>query len=286
MKTCNSIAECQEEKNKIFIVNGHKILECIKCEHRFTCTQNIEAHLKNVYSDKYFFGGKDGYTNYLEREKILVRQGIRYANIISKYVDVPGTVLVVGCASGFVLKGFNESGWSCNGIDPNLTMVNYGVKELGLNLEIGNLESFKSNKKYDLITLIQVVGHFHDIDKAIKNAYKLLNPNGLILVESWNYNSIFTKVLGKYWHEYNPPSVIHWFSHKTLINFFNFYNFKLVKAGLPLKQIKLNHAVSLIGTKVPKSRFMKKLSRVVDKALGKLTIIYPPIDIKWYLFQK
>jgi len=32
-------------------------------------------------------------------------------------------VLDIGCAAGFILKGFEDSGWICRGIEPNETMA-------------------------------------------------------------------------------------------------------------------------------------------------------------------
>jgi 2-polyprenyl-3-methyl-5-hydroxy-6-metoxy-1,4-benzoquinol methylase len=285
-KQCETIIDCPQKKEVVFTKNGFEILECNVCHHRFTIIKNHESHLSNIYSDSYFFDGKDGYPDYLEEKEILVQHGTRYAKIISKYIDNPGRILDVGCAAGFILKGFEQQGWSCYGIEPNKTMVEYGIKEFGFNLQIGSLESFESDQKYDLITLIQVIGHFHDLDKALKNARNFLNPGGLVLVESWNRNSILAKLLGKHWHEYSPASVIHWFTDKTLIDLFEFHGFKLVKKGLPLKQINLKHAISALGNMIPNFALKHKLIHMLGNSFGKLKLIYPPVDIKWYIYQK
>jgi len=285
-KTCNSITDCPEEKEIVIKKNGHEILECKACGHRFCRIENNETHLKNVYSDSYFFEGKDGYPNYLEEKKILIKHGTRYANVMSKHIDKPGIILDVGCAAGFILKGFEQQGWTCYGIEPNKTMAEYGNKEFGFDIQIGSLESFETDKKFDLITLIQVIGHFQDIDKAIKNTHNLLAPGGFVLVESWNRNSMIAKLIGKHWHEYSPPSVIHWFSDKTITELFEFYGFKLVNKGLPIKQIALKHAISLINNITPNFVLKQKFINFISKSLGKLKLIYPPVDIKWYVFQK
>jgi SAM-dependent methyltransferase len=282
-KTCKSVNDCIEEKIPLIKKNGYEILECKVCHHRFTrLDDNYEDHLKNVYSDSYFFEGGDGYPNYIENKGILINHGARYAKIISKYIHNPGSILDVGCSAGFILKGFELAGWSCHGIEPNKTMVEYSIKEFGFNTQIGSLESFESNKKFDLITLLQVIGHFHDIDKAIKNTYDLLKSDGFVLVESWNRDSLYARFLGKHWHEYSPPSVIHWFSDRTLIDLFDFYGFEFVNKGLPVKRINLKHAISLIvRDKVP-----QKFIKIIEKSIGKIPIIYPPLDLHWYIFKK
>lgn len=137
---------------------------------------------------------------------------MRYAKIISKYINNPGTILDVGCAAGFILKGFEQHGWTCHGIEPNKTMVEYGIQKFGFKMEVGNLETYNIDKKFDLITMIQVTDHFHDIDKAMRSTHHLLKPGGFVVVESWNRGSLHAILHGKHWQEYSPPSVINWFS--------------------------------------------------------------------------
>jgi SAM-dependent methyltransferase len=239
-----------------------------------------------VYDDSYFFGGKEGYPNYLDEKDLLVAHGARYAKIISRFRNKPGSILDVGSAAGFILKGFEQNGWDCYGIEPNKTMVDYGIKELKLNITAGNLETFETDRRFDLITMIQVIGHFQDLDKAIQNAYKLLNPGGLLLVESWNMNSVMARLFGKGWHEYSPPSVVHWFSLTTLIDLFKYYNLKIVKVGIPVKYINMKHAITLIDNKTINFSWKQKFLNMLEQFIGKRKVFYPPLDLNWFLFRK
>lgn len=284
-KICNSAINCTEEKVIYLKKNGYDILECRKCSHRFLDIPNFENHLTKVYSDDYFFGGRaTGYPNYLEQKDIIINYGIKYAKIIRKHAK-PGKVLDTGSAAGFILKGFEKAGWDCHGVEPNDTMAKYGREELNLPITTGSFENFESSKKFDLINLVQVIGHFYDIDKAMHNINNLLKPNGLVLVESWNRESAFAKLLGKNWPEYSPPSVVHWFSENTLIQLFRSYGFKLVDQGLPSKRINIKHALSILGEKIPDFIMKKKLMNMLNKIAGKYSIIYPPMDLKWYIFK-
>jgi len=91
-------------------------------------------------------------------------------------------------------------------------MVEYGIQKFGFKMEVGNLETYNIDKKFDLITMIQVTDHFHDIDKAMRSTHHLLKPGGFVVVESWNRGSLHAILHGKHWQEYSPPSVINWFS--------------------------------------------------------------------------
>lgn len=285
MERCFSKTDCSADKLLLFIKNGYPVMDCQKCLRRFAEIHEIETHVSRVYSDDYFFEGYDGYPNYLEGKDILFNYGVHYAKIIKRYTN-PGKVLDVGCAAGFILKGFEYSGWSGHGIEPNETMASFGRNELNLDIITGNLETFKTNVKYDLITLIQVIGHLYDVDKALVNVSDLLNKNGLVLIESWNMNSFYARIMGKHWHEYSPPSVINWFSDDTLTTLFKAYGFEKIGSGFPSKQINLKHALSLLGHKVPDFYFKKKIIGFLSQSTGKIAIYYPPIDLKWYLFRK
>jgi SAM-dependent methyltransferase len=285
MKNCNSIVNCKEEKKHIFNINGYFILECKICGHRFCKIDDIENHLSNVYSDDYFYGGKDGYPNYISEKGILYKHGFNYATILSKY-SKPGRILDVGCAAGFILKSFEQQGWIGTGIEPNATMAAYGRSVLNLNIQIGSLESFETDQTFDLITFIQVIGHFYDLDKAIINASNHLHPGGFILVESWNRSSLVARIMGKKWHEFCPPIAIHWFSDHTLTDLFDYYGFHLIEKGLPKKRINLKHALSILDSKIPNIFMKRNLFNFLNHNFGNVNLIYPPLDLKWYLLQK
>ncbi len=284
-RICDSIASCKEEKTILFVKNGYPIKECKTCGHRFIEIKDANTHLTEVYSDDYFYGGKQGYPNYLESQELLLKAGVRYAKIVGKYRS-KGEMLDVGSAAGFILKGFESEGWLCHGIEPNDTMASYGREILKLDIQTGTLESYSTARKFDLVTLIQVVGHFHDLDKALQNVADLLTPDGLALVESWDMKSAVAKLMGRNWQEYSPPSVVHWFSGKTIKQSFEHYGLKLIGSGRPVKKIRMVHALSLLDEKMPNFIYKKSLLGILKKALGGVNVTYPPIDLKWFLFKK
>lgn len=285
MSKYDSIECCEDDSVLLFIKNGYPILESKKKFRRFTEVKNENTHLSKVYSDEYFFSGKDGYPNYFGEKDILYNRGIYYAQIIQRYLK-PGKILDVGCAAGFILKGFESFGWDSYGIEPNSTMSAYGRCELNLDIYTGSLENYNSDNKFDLVSLIQVIGHFYDIDKAFEIIIRLLNENGIVLVESWNMKSLIARIFGKHWHGYSPPSVVNWFSDESIIKLFRSYGFELIESGYPMKQINLNHALSILKHNISNWLFNNRLMDYLDKSFGKSVINYPPVDLKWYIFRK
>lgn len=284
-KQCPSFNQCKQPHSLVVEKNGWHIQQCITCGHRHTIVKDAPAHVEKVYGDAYFFEGGQGYPNYLDEKNILLAYGRRYAAIMQQ-LTTPGKMLDVGSAAGFILKGFADAGWQCKGLEPNARMAQYGKKELGLDIETGNLESFTVSQKFDLITLIQVIGHFTDVDAAMQRITGMLAPGGYVLIESWDMDSRYARLMGKHWHEYSPPSVINWFSEKTLQQLLDYYGFELVKQGRPLKKISLKHGFSLLDESTPKFAGKAPVVNFFKNSIGRFNIIYPPFDVKWYVWKK
>ncbi|HRO60952.1 MAG TPA: hypothetical protein PK177_17595, partial [Burkholderiaceae bacterium] len=95
---------CRSPARRMFDVDGYTILCCPACSHQFTAFCAKPDHVASTYGDAYFFGGGAGYPDYLAEATIRRDAGRRYATLLEPYL-VPGTVLDVGSAAGFVLAG-------------------------------------------------------------------------------------------------------------------------------------------------------------------------------------
>ncbi len=203
---CNSV-----DVAHAFEAYGHPILDCLVCEHRFSVVPHNPYHVETVYGDDYFTKGGAGYANYLSEEMSLRDRGRYYARKLAR-LTAPGRILDVGCAAGFILNGFVQEGWKGVGLEPNITIGAYGRDQLGLDIRHGTLETFKDADQFTAVSMIQVAAHFRDPVPAFVKARRLLMDGGLLLVETWDRHSIIARLLGKHWHEYSPPSVLHWFT--------------------------------------------------------------------------
>jgi SAM-dependent methyltransferase len=282
---CDSRCKYSEECNFVFEKNGYKIFECRDCHAQFCELNETEAaYLEKVYSDAYFTEGKDGYPDYLEEKDILINHGRWYANMMKRYIS-PGAMLDVGAAAGFLMQGFRENGWNCIGLEPNLHMTEYGRQKLGLHMVQGDIEHFKVSDKYDLILMVQVIGHIFDLNQALHNTSQLINQDGILLVESWDRGSAAAKFWGRKWHEYSPPSVINYYTKKSLHKIMERHGFRLLKTGRPKKQISLKHALSLASKEY---KIFSSLKTLTDKIFKKkdIYLIYPPVDLFYAIYQK
>lgn len=268
-----------------FIKNGYPIIHCMDCDHLFTDFEPTQQDINQIYSDDYFYNGKVGYDDYTLEKEMLIKRGEYYANKMSKYM-IPGKVLDIGAAAGFLLKGFENKKWKGTGIEPNQSMVEYGNQILGVNLIQSTIEMFELNEKFDLIIMIQVAAHICNFSSSINKLSRYLNPGGHILIETWNKDSITAKLLGRYWHEYSPPSTLNYFSKKTLRNFMEQQEFAIVDQGIPKKSIHSKHAKSLLSHKLSESNSLKGIAGITRLIPDNMIIPYPFDDLFWALYKK
>lgn len=270
---------CQSESKFSFEAKGFAVRDCVKCGHRFAGIAADENHVSAIYDDSYFSGGGAGYSDYLADGEMLKRRGQMYSKKLEKFSATKGKMLDVGAAAGFILQGFIDEGWKGIGLEPNAEIAKTGREKFELDIRQGSLESFAADKKFDLISMIQVVAHFYAPREAFQKAFDLLGDNGFLLIETWNRESISARIFGKNWHEYSPPSVLQWFSEKSLTEFLGGMGFEKIAGGRPSKKISGAHAKSLLKYRLG-NNFLLKL--IPDK----LQFPYPSEDLFWAIYRK
>lgn len=276
---------CDAEGRPWHSVGGYPIYECLSCHHRFVPGRHAADHLSANFTDDYFFGGGAGYPDYLADSEILRDRGHRYGRILARFRQ-PGRVLDVGSAAGFILRGLMDCGWSGRGLEPNRTMAAYARDHLGLAIDCTGLEDHAGDETYDLVTMFQSVMHFYDVRRACEVAARLTRPGGHWLIEAFNPHSWTGRLLGKRWHDYNPPSVLHWFSPQSLTQLARQYGLQPVAIGRAPKSISAAHAKSVLDLRLNGTVYGRLLRPALKLVPDRLRIPYPGDDIFWALFTK
>jgi 2-polyprenyl-3-methyl-5-hydroxy-6-metoxy-1,4-benzoquinol methylase len=275
---------CQSSARFVFRVGDYPIHECSACRHRYVARQFDGQHTIRNYSDDYFEGGGAGYTDYLGEEQIITDHGQRYAKIVNRHTK-PGRLLDIGAAAGFIMNGFAREGWTCHGVEPNSQMAALAAKS-GFEVTHSGFEDVALDDQFDLISMIQVIPHFHNLKQAAEVAAGLTRPGGHWLVETWNHHSRTARALGRYWHEYSPPTVLHWFCGKSLDQLAAQFGMLPIARGRPRKFLQGQHAKSLLDHCFRKSIFTLPLTVPLRLIPDRLRIRYPSEDLTWVLYQQ
>ena len=108
----------------------------------------------------------------------------------------------------------------------------------------------------------------------------MLNPGGLLLIETWDRGSISARVFGKNWHEYSPPSVLNWwYKGRTRPRSSLHIGFTRIDGGRPSKKISGGHVRSLLKYRLGDNFLLKLIPEQIN-------FPYPSEDLFWALYKK
>lgn len=275
---------CSAESDVHLTIRSFPVHRCGRCEHLFVPFRLSEDHASNVYSNHYFNGSTEGYPDYCADGALHRRRGQFYGKLMAKYRQ-PGTVLDAGAAGGYLLRGLQDAGWHGAGVEPNVGMARHAREAVGVKVEAGTLESWSGREPVDALLMIQVIAHFYDLRRAMEVTSELTRPGSLWLVETWNRDSLTARFQGAGWHEFNPPSVLHWFNPKGLAELGRQFGFTRLAQGRPLKRITVAHATSALAN--GDTTWTKKLVRSGLSVLPRTASLpYPGDDVFYTLFEK
>lgn len=97
-----------------------------------------------------------------------------------------GSLLEVGCGDGCFAKIMATHGWRVTGLDPALPS---DTETETVRLICGTFSALPADEKFDLITLWDVVEHVENPLNLIVEASSWLVPNGLMVIETGNFQS-------------------------------------------------------------------------------------------------
>jgi SAM-dependent methyltransferase len=133
------------------------------------------------FTGEYFIPGKSG-----ERIEADHLERYRFACKFAK----GKSVLDIACGVGYSGAMFIEAGAvSYDGVDINEKLIQYAKINYGserINYFAGDICTFRSKTKYDLISCYETIEHIKNYETAIKNLNSLLKSGGTLLISSPN----------------------------------------------------------------------------------------------------
>lgn len=191
------------------------------------------AWAESFYDQNYFAGGgRGGYRDYLadeEQHRINARARIALARGFG--ATPPAAWLDVGCAAGFTLDEARKAGFIVLGVELSAWARGVARARLGLKV-VPTLGEARRElpQQAGVVSFFQVLEHLPDPLAALREARACLRPGGLLMVETWDLSSLVARLLGRYWHQVTPPSVL-WLLDCTNLEF------ALARAGFRTRRI-------------------------------------------------
>jgi 2-polyprenyl-3-methyl-5-hydroxy-6-metoxy-1,4-benzoquinol methylase len=141
---------------------------------------------KREYEDQKLFD--DIATNYIKKDLISYCRIARKLRLVQslKGIQKPiKRILEVGCGAGFSADYLNGKFINYTGVDYSQNLINYAIKHnnyRGVNFECLNINEFNTDFKFDVVLMIGVLHHMPEPENVIKSLFKILTPNGIIVV--------------------------------------------------------------------------------------------------------
>ena len=179
--------------------------------------------INNYYDLEYF----------IERDRISL-QTAHAVKIIAKKNKL-AKILDVGCGTGKLIKFLNKNGFTTYGCDTAITAVNFTNKINRKKVAtVASAEKLPyKNNAFDLLLSISTIEHLTktQVNKFLKEARRVLKPNGFIFIVTPNLATPIRILQGKKWLGYKDPTHINFFtplSLKSILKKNGFSNFKFL----------------------------------------------------------
>ncbi len=217
-------------------ISGKKFLlcKCSKCNLIFTNPRPEKESISQYYQSDDYISHKDksnNITNILYKivRKITIRQKLDWLNNnnIKK-----GSLLDIGCGTGYFLEAAAKDGWKTIGLEPDET-----ARKIALEKHItivSDIAELPVKKHYQCITMFHVLEHIHKLRKTGKKLYELLKRDGTLFIAVPNYNSFDSNYYDKYWAGLDVPRHLYHFTQETIHVFAKEHNFKIINT-IPMK---------------------------------------------------
>lgn len=197
-----------DDSRLVFVKHGFRFVVCNRCGFLYVNPILKENILANFYENE------QGWFEVLQNSIQTQMDSLKFTyglDLIEEYV-AKGTLLDIGCGTGHFLEIARERGWNCTGIEFNSKEL-VMAKDKGLNvLNVNINDKYFDSKRYDTITLWEVLEHVADPIGMLKRANTLLNTKGCLFILVPNRDSLINRML----HEKSNTLTGH-----CHINFFN-----------------------------------------------------------------
>jgi len=225
------------------------LVKCKNCGLVYVNPRPVKKELLKYYPQETYYAyqnTENKKTNTRDKLKdIIIEYSGGYKSINNKFIDnivkkiskyillgnIPwrkdGKLLDIGCGNGGFLIWYRAHGWNVYGVEINKEAANI-CRQKGINVFNGELmDAHFKNDTFDVVTIIQVLEHLCSPSQVIKEIYRILKKDGLLLIGIPNFGSYDRKIFNADWLPLEVPRHLYHFEPVKLRNLLERYGFKI-----------------------------------------------------------
>ena len=163
--------------------------KCDRCGGYVNTRPPVSADLERVYSLDFYWRRRQqlrGFPTIEERASLYRADGRldRWLELVEKHAPRPGTVVEIGCAPGVLLEELRARGYTCTGVEINPEVAEWMRNNHELDVRSGYFPGVPELPRCDLFVALDVLEHSPCPDEFIREAARLLNPGGSVLIQT------------------------------------------------------------------------------------------------------
>jgi 2-polyprenyl-3-methyl-5-hydroxy-6-metoxy-1,4-benzoquinol methylase len=187
------------------------IVECAGCGVLRTLPEMSERELALFYPRDYWGGEEPGVewvrSSQKEKTDFIAACGLK-----------GGSVLDVGCGSGFFLRALDPNRWSCFGVETGEAAAAAARRALGAGRVFRGtlIESACADEAFDVVTFWSALEHTNEPRENLAEARRIIKPGGSVVLQVPNAASYQARIFGGDWFALDVPRHRYHFTLRTL----------------------------------------------------------------------
>lgn len=155
-------------------------------------------------------------------------------------------LLDVGAYIGVFVEVARAAGWEATGVEPSAWAATEARKR-GLEVLDGTLASAPlADRRYDVVTMWDVIEHFDDPAAELSHAYDRLKPGGWLVAHTMDIDAPVARLMGSRW-PWLMDMHLTYFSRRTLAAMLEKTGFEVVRQGAQGRYLRMGYLATRVG---------------------------------------
>ncbi len=198
------------------VAGGFKLLRCRTCGSIFQHPIPQESEIGSFYPQQYWWSSAGPDAGALSRclkglenryREFVALDHIRFLESCARRAGAKKRLLLdIGCGSGMMLGLARKRGFEPFGMDMSEQAVALARERYGLKVLQGKVgDDLWAPAQFDFVTMYHVLEHLADPRSALRYVRRLLKPDGNLILQVPNIESLQARCFGPCWYGLDVP---------------------------------------------------------------------------------